>query len=103
MENVKAEKQSRRSPFADMAKVGEVLERDGRLSISRIQRNLACGFTYASHIIDYLVDIGELYEVETGVYLSERLTPRALDNGLQPSQKRRIVQTFNSAKSGDVR
>jgi hypothetical protein len=63
MENIKIGKNKRRDLFAEMAnKVGEVLLRDGRLSILRIQRYLACGYAYASKIFDYLVNIDELYQ-----------------------------------------
>jgi hypothetical protein len=45
MENIKIGKNKRRDLFAEIANVGEVLVRDGRLSISHIQRYLAYGYT----------------------------------------------------------
>ena len=62
MENIKIGKIKRCDLFAEMSKLGEVLERDGRLSISHIQRYLACGYAYATNIIDYLVNIGKLHQ-----------------------------------------
>jgi hypothetical protein len=43
MENIKVDKNKRRDLFAEMAKAGEVLVRDGYLSISHIQRYVECG------------------------------------------------------------
>jgi hypothetical protein len=62
MENIKVGKNKWRDLFTEMAKVGEVLALDGRLSISHIQRYLACGYAYATKIFEYLVNIGELYQ-----------------------------------------
>jgi hypothetical protein len=66
MKNIKVGKNKRRDPFEDMTKVGEILERDGRLSISRLQGNLACGYTYVANMIDYLVNIGKLHQSDQG-------------------------------------
>ena len=79
MENIKVGKNKRRDLFAEMAKVGEVLVRDGRLSISRIQRYLACGYTYATNMIDYLVNIGELHQ-SVRVYFSRSVFHRVVEN-----------------------
>ena len=103
MENIKVGKNKRRDPFAEMAKVGEILEQDGRLSISRIQRYLACGYTYATKIIDYLASIDELYQSEPGTFLSVRLSPRNGEQDLSSSDKHIIAWVFKSAKSSDAR
>ena len=79
MENIKVGKNKRRDPFEDMTKVGEILERDGRLSISHFQGNLACGYTYATNIIDYLLNIGELYQ-PVRVYFSRSVFHRVEEN-----------------------
>ena len=79
MENIKVGKNKRRDPFEDMTKVGEILERDGRLSISHIQRYLACGYAYATKIIDYLVNIGELHQLAR-VYFSRHAFHRVVEN-----------------------
>ena len=62
MESIKVGKNKRRDLFEEMAKVGEVLARDGRLLISLIHRYLACAYTYAPKFFDYLVNIDELYQ-----------------------------------------
>jgi hypothetical protein len=72
-------KNKRRYPFADMTKVGKILERDGRLSISRIQRYLACGYTYATKMMDYLVNIGELHQ-SVRVNFSRSVFHRVVEN-----------------------
>ena len=79
MENIKVGKNKRRDPFEDMTKVGEIFERDGRLSISHIQRYLACGYAYATKIIDYLVNIGDLHQ-SVRVYFSRRAFHRIKEN-----------------------
>ena len=62
MENITVGKNKRRDMIAEIANVGEVLVRDGYLSISHIQRHLARGYTYAIKMIDYLVNRGKLYQ-----------------------------------------
>jgi len=79
MENIKVGKNKRRDPFEDMTKVGEILERDGRLSISRLQGNLACGYTYATKMIDYLVNRGKLYQ-PVRAYFSWSVFHRVVEN-----------------------
>jgi len=103
MENIKIGKNKRRNLFAEMAKVGEVLTREGRLSISHIQRYLACGYTHATKIIDYLESIDELYQLKPGVFLSARLyTPPKAEKYFSPSDKRNIARVFKSAKNNDA-
>jgi hypothetical protein len=102
MENIKVGKNKRRDIIAEMAKVGEVLLRGGRLSISHIQRYLACAYTYATKMIDYLVNIGELNQSDPGIFLSVRLSPRSGEQDLSPSDKRNIARVFKVAKSGDA-
>ena len=79
MENIKVGKNKRRDPFEDMIKVGEVLERDGRLSISPLQGNLACGYTYATKMIDYVVNIGKLHQSDQG-FSSRSAFHRVVEN-----------------------
>jgi hypothetical protein len=102
MENITVGKNKRRDLFAEMAKVGEDLAHEGRLLISHIQRYLACGYTYATKMIDYLVSIDELYQSDPGTFLSVRLSPRSGEQDLLPSDKRNIARVFKSAKSGDA-
>ena len=79
MESIKVGKNKRRDPFADMAKAGEVLVRDGYLSISRLQRHLARGYTYDTKMIDYLVNIGELHR-SVRIYFSQFVFHRVVEN-----------------------
>ena len=102
MESIKVGKYKRRDPFAEVAKVGEVLARDGRLSISHIQSYIACGYTYVANMIDYLVNIGKLHQSDQGIFLSVRLSPRSGEQDLSPSDKRNIARVFKSAKSSDA-
>jgi hypothetical protein len=79
MESIKVGKNKWRYPFAEMAKVGEVLVRDRRLSISHLQSNLACGYAYATNIIDYLLNIGALYQ-SVRVNYSRSVFHRVMEN-----------------------
>ncbi len=80
MKNIKVGKNKRRDLlFAEMAKVSEDLARARRLSISRLQRHLACGYTYAANMIDYLVNIGELHQLAR-VYFSRHAFHRVVEN-----------------------
>jgi hypothetical protein len=79
MENIKVGKNKRRDLFAEMAKAGEVLVRDGYLSISHIQRYVECGYTCATKMIDYLVNRGKLYQ-SVRVYFSRSVFQRVVDN-----------------------
>ena len=79
MESIKVGKYKRRDPFAEVAKVGEVLARDGRLSISHIQRYLACAYTYVANMIDYLVNIGKLHQSDQG-FSSRSAFHRVVEN-----------------------
>jgi len=79
MESIKVGKNKRRDMIAEMAKVGEVIVRDGYLSISRLQRHLARGYTYATNIIDYLVNTGELHR-SVRIYFSLSVFHRVVEN-----------------------
>ena len=79
MEKIKVGKNKRRDPFEDMTKVGEILEQDGRLSISRFQGNLACGYAYVANMIDYLVNIGKLHQ-SVRVNFSRSVFHRVVEN-----------------------
>ena len=79
MESIKVGKYKRRDPFAEVAKVGEVIARDGRLSISHIQSYIACGYTYATKMIDYLVNIGKLHQSDQG-FSSRSAFHRVVEN-----------------------
>jgi hypothetical protein len=103
MENITVGKNKRRNLFAEMTKAGEVLVQDGHLSISHIQRYLTCCYTYATKMMDYLVNIGKLHQSDPGIFLSVRLSPCSGEQDISPSDKRNIAQVFKSAKSGDTR
>ena len=79
MENITIGNNKRRDPFEDITKVGEILERDGRLSISRLQGNLACGYTYVANMVDYLVNIGNLHQSDQG-FSSRSAFHRVVEN-----------------------
>jgi hypothetical protein len=79
MENIKVDKNKRRDLFAQMAKAGEDLMRYGYLSISHIQGYVECGYTYATKMMDYLVNIGELCQ-SVRVNFSRSVFHRVVEN-----------------------
>ena len=82
MDIVKIEKLPRSNPFAIAAAIGKLLDEEGYLSVSLVQRKLRMGYTHASRWLDFLVELGELkLNEKTHRYTSLRLTKRAPDAG----------------------
>jgi hypothetical protein len=74
LENESLVMNSRRNIFQDVLQIGFILEENGFVSIYLIQHRMRIGFTYAAKIIDFLVDVGELYKGENGRYYSNRIS-----------------------------